>query len=195
MVFESTTYSVLLLSGASSGSDAIRPFLPPSSFYPVDSVSSAGEARRLLLTKTYDIIIINAPLTDESGTEAALCFADKTSAAILLITGAAQYEKASSAATLAGVLTMSRPLGRQMLETAIGLLRGVRTRIAGIEEKNAKLVEKINEIRIINHAKWLLIDYLKMTEAEAHGYIEKQAMDMRISKRTVAENIIGTYET
>ena len=33
-----------------------------------------------------------------------------------------------------------------------------------------------------------------MTEAEAHRYIEKQAMDLRISRREAAENIIKTYK-
>ena len=33
-----------------------------------------------------------------------------------------------------------------------------------------------------------------MTEAEAHRYMEKQAMDQRVSKRELAENIIKTYE-
>ena len=32
-----------------------------------------------------------------------------------------------------------------------------------------------------------------MTEAEAHRYIEKQAMDLRLSRKEVAENIIHTY--
>jgi response regulator NasT len=35
---------------------------------------------------------------------------------------------------------------------------------------------------------------MKMTEKEAHRYIEKQAMDMRITKRAVAEKIIRTFE-
>ena len=54
--------------------------------------------------------------------------------------------------------------------------------------------EKIKEIRLVNRAKWLLIECLRMTEAEAHRYIEKQAMDLRISKREAAENIIKTYK-
>ena len=32
-----------------------------------------------------------------------------------------------------------------------------------------------------------------MTENEAHRFIEKQAMDMRLSRREVAESIIRTY--
>ena len=53
--------------------------------------------------------------------------------------------------------------------------------------------EKIAEIRLVNHAKWLLIECLSMTEADAQHYIEKQSMDQRISKRQAAEAVIRTY--
>jgi len=33
-----------------------------------------------------------------------------------------------------------------------------------------------------------------MSEPEAHRYIEKQAMDMRITRRKVAEQILRIYE-
>lgn len=48
--------------------------------------------------------------------------------------------------------------------------------------------------RLVNREKWLLIECLSMAEAVAHHYIEKQAMDLRISRREVAENIIKTYQ-
>ena len=47
---------------------------------------------------------------------------------------------------------------------------------------------------IVNRAKYALIQYLGMTEEQAHKYIEQQAMNQRISKRTAAENILKTYE-
>ncbi len=46
----------------------------------------------------------------------------------------------------------------------------------------------------MNRAKWLLIECLSMAEPDAHRYIEKQAMDLRITKREAAENIIKTYQ-
>lgn len=49
------------------------------------------------------------------------------------------------------------------------------------------------EIRLVNKAKWLLISELKMSEPDAHHYIEKQAMNRCISKRFIAEEIIKTY--
>jgi response regulator NasT len=51
----------------------------------------------------------------------------------------------------------------------------------------------MEEIRIVNRAKWLLISELKMTEPQAHRYIEKQAMDRCVPRRTVAEEIIRIY--
>ena len=44
------------------------------------------------------------------------------------------------------------------------------------------------EIRLVNRAKWVLIEQLRMTEQEAHRYIEKQAMDRCVTRRAVAES-------
>ena len=63
-----------------------------------------------------------------------------------------------------------------------------------MQAKQATVEEKIKEIRLVNRAKWLLIECLNMTEAEAHRYIEKQAMDLRFSRREAAESIIKTYK-
>ena len=51
----------------------------------------------------------------------------------------------------------------------------------------------MQEIRIVNRAKWFLISELKMTENDAHRYLEKQAMDRCISKKAMAEEIIKIY--
>ena len=51
----------------------------------------------------------------------------------------------------------------------------------------------MEEIRLVNRAKLLLVECLKMSEAEAHRYIEKTAMDRCVRRREIAENIIRTY--
>ncbi|MBQ3485974.1 MAG: ANTAR domain-containing protein, partial [Clostridia bacterium] len=53
--------------------------------------------------------------------------------------------------------------------------------------------EKMEEIRIVNRAKWLLISELKFDEPGAHRYIEKQAMDRCVSRKVIAQEIITTY--
>jgi response regulator NasT len=60
--------------------------------------------------------------------------------------------------------------------------------------KNTRLESQIEEARLINRAKCILIQYLRLTEPQAHRYIEKQAMDKRTSRIDIARNILTTYE-
>ena len=72
-------------------------------------------------------------------------------------------------------------------------MSSARERLRKSEKKALSIEEKMEEIRIVNRAKWLLISELKMDEQGAHRYIEKQAMDRCVSKREIAEEIIETY--
>jgi len=63
-----------------------------------------------------------------------------------------------------------------------------------VQKENRVLKQKIEDIRIIDRAKCVLISHLNLSEEQAHRAIEKQAMDMRTSKRTIAEDILKTYE-
>ena len=93
-----------------------------------------------------------------------------------------------------GILTLSKPVSRSGLLGAIKLLTAMRGKLRKLDRQNQALQEKMQDIRTVNRAKWLLIEIKRMTENEAHYYIEKQAMDMRLSRREVAENIIRTYD-
>ena len=68
-----------------------------------------------------------------------------------------------------------------------------RKRVQNLESENHKLQKKIDEIRLVDRAKCILIQYLNMTEPQAHKYIEKQAMNMRQSRLQTAEMILKTY--
>ena len=48
--------SVLVVSGSDKIYDYILDLLPQSDFYPVSHASSAGEARRMLVSQFYDIL-------------------------------------------------------------------------------------------------------------------------------------------
>ena len=56
---------------------------------------------------------------------------------------------------------------------------------------NKRLEDKIEELKLVDRAKCLLIMHEGMDEQEAHKYIEKKAMDLRISRREVAQKIIS----
>ena len=96
-------------------------------------------------------------------------------------------------ATVHGVFTIPKPTSKQMIVTALSWMASARERLRKFEKKTLSIEEKMEEIRIVNRAKWLLITELKMDEPEAHRYIEKQAMDRCVMRREVAAEIIKTY--
>ncbi|MEE1066429.1 MAG: ANTAR domain-containing protein, partial [Acutalibacteraceae bacterium] len=87
----------------------------------------------------------------------------------------------------------SKPTSKPAIAQALSWLSSARERLRRLEKKTLSVEERMEEIRIVNRAKILLVSELYMTEPEAHRYIEKQAMDRCVSKREVAESIIRTY--
>ena len=92
-----------------------------------------------------------------------------------------------------GVYLLPKPTSKSLVLQAADWMIATRERLRKLEKKTVSLEEKMQEIRTVNRAKWLLIDRLKMSESDAHRYIEKQAMDSCVSRREIAENIIKTY--
>ena len=194
MALNKNSYRVLIV-GANDKTFALLSQLLQSGSYeqPLRS-NTAGETRRMLLETSADIVIVNAPLRDEFGTQLAQNLADDNLAVILLVPGES-YDQVCYKVEDDGVLTLGKPLSSQTLQTAIRLATALRAKLQKLDKKNQALQEKMQDIRTVNRAKWLLMEQLRMTENEAHYYIEKQAMDMRLSRREVAENIIRSYDT
>lgn len=187
-------YSVLLVSASEKFNDALTRLLPASKYDPVTVVHGAAAARTTLIDLDYDLIIINSPLPDETGTRLAVDIStDSKRSVVLLAVRSDYYAEAYERVMERGVFVISRPMTETMLRTALDWMKCERERLRGAEKKAVSLEEKMEEIRLVNRAKWILISELKMEESEAHRYIEKHAMDLCISKREVAQDIIRRY--
>lgn len=187
-------YSVLLVSPPGKISQSILALLPQNRYTPILCDSDTAGARRHLLEQSYDILIINTPLPDEFGTRLALDTVSNSTTGVLLLVKAEHYPEISVQVSPHGVLVLSKPTTAQMITQSLQLLCGTRERLRRMEQKTASLEEKMQEIRIVNRAKLVLIEQLKVTEAEAHRFIEKQAMDRCVTRRSIAEMIISTYK-
>jgi two-component system, response regulator PdtaR len=185
--------SVLVVSASQKITDLFHELLSSVEFSPIVSATNCGEAKRALISTEYDIIVINAPLADEFGSDFSLDLVQNCSSAVLLVVGADIYEEVAYKVESYGVMTISKPLNRTTLLTAMKLAYATRARLRAMDKKNKNLNEKMGEIRVVNRAKWTLIESLGMSEEKAHHYIEKQAMDMRLSKGEVATAILNTY--
>lgn len=193
MVFNEQTYSVLVVSAAQKFQEALTQMLPGSEYYPVCTVTNIAAARRELLSRSFDFIIVNAPLPDEFGTRFAIDASQNPGSVVLLLVRAEVYEETNAKVIPQGIFTLSKPVAAQTLQQGLKWMASARERLRRMEKKATSIEEKMEEIRLVNRAKWLLIEQLKMSEADAHRYIEKQAMDRCLSRREIALGIIKTY--
>ena len=158
------------------------------------SANSGAAARRLFIDNDYDLVVIHGPLTDEYGTDLAISATERTTAGVLLVVKNEMADEISEKVEDYGVIVVQWPLNRLLFCQALKIAAASRRRMLGLKTKNVQLQHQLEDMRLIDRAKCALIAHCAMTENQAHKYIEKQAMDKRVSKRTVAEAVLSTYE-
>ncbi len=142
----------------------------------------------------FDLVVVNSPLTDEIGEKLSCHIIEKGISQVVLIVKSDYYDEISSLVEDDGVITISKPINKSTLWFSLKLAKAAYSRMKKIQKENVKLVEKLEDIKIVSRAKSILISHLNMTEQEAHKHIEQEAMDARIRRRAVAERILRTYE-
>ncbi len=192
MSFVERHYRILLVS---SGEKFIREMsaLLQGGLYQTDNSQSASDARCKMLEKQYDIVIVNAPLIDEFGSRLCIDASQNNGTIAGIFAANDTFEEIYAKESLQGVFVIPKPTSRMLVSQALSLMICARERLRNAEKKAVKAESKLDEIRIVNKAKWMLIDHEGFSEAEAHRYIEKSAMDAGITKRLVAQLIIDSY--
>ena len=192
MSFVERHYRILLVS---SGEKFIREMsaLLQGGLYQTDNSQSASDARCKMLEKQYDIVIVNAPLIDEFGSRLCIDASQNNGTIAGIFAANDTFEEIYAKESLQGVFVIPKPTSRMLVSQALSLMICARERLRNAEKKAVKDESKLDEIRIVNKAKWMLIDHEGFSEAEAHRYIEKSAMDAGITKRLVAQLIIDSY--
>lgn len=142
----------------------------------------------------FDIIIISTPLSDEFGLDLAAELHRKTDAALIIITKSELCEEIQNKMKFTGAFVIGRPCSKAALQQAIRFAGIAGESIKRLNEEKQRLERQIDDIKIINRAKLCLMQYLKLTEEQAHRHLQKQAMDLRKTQRETAEDILGTYD-
>ena len=193
MSLKEQVYSVLVVSASDKFNQALPDIFSVPFFSPVRFVSDISSAKRTLAERDFDMVIVNSPLPDDTGIRFAIDTVSGYQTVVLFLARAEQYSQSFDQLAEHGVFLIQKPTSKSSFELASGWLISARERMRKAEKKTLSIEEKMNEIRLVNRAKWLLISELKMTEPDAHRYIEKQAMDRCVPKRQIAEEIIKTY--
>ena len=186
--------SILLVSGQQKAAAAIKALLDTSKFRVTEYVQSGANARRLILERDYDLILINSPLPDEKGTDFACHAAESTSAGIVLLVDNGSFDDVCMKCEPYGIMTISKPFTKAVFEQVLALVSATKRRLFILEKENSKLSRRMEEMKTVSEAKYILIEKKNMTEDEAHKYIEKMSMNQRVTKTEMAKSIIRMYK-
>lgn len=188
------TVHAMLVSGSEAQTQRISALLTRARIVPFNHAAGARQALEQFDAGGIDGVLIAEPIAGSSGQELALQLKKRHCMAVLLLAAPEHADAAAALLEQSGVLVLPNDAPESLIVQTIRLLTAVRIQLEQMQHKTEKLEAKVADIRIITRAKLLLVQHLQMTEAEAHKYIEKQAMDTSMRRRTIAENIIRTYE-
>ena len=176
----------LIVSAGASSNEYIAARLAEMGYARPVILPSGAEARRRMPDADFDLIVVNAPLPDEVGHE--LCMD-----AVFLVK-AAQAEQLLAPLNEQGVLLLSKPFSNTLFVQVMHMAAASNHRLQRLRQENARLQDKISQIRLVSRAKCCLVEHAHLTEAEAHRRIEKLAMDTRRDRTEIAQEILDSYE-
>lgn len=193
MSLKERVYSILLVSATDTLTSAFSALLPESKYSPIRTAANISSAKRILTEQTFDFVVVNTPLPDDFGTRFAIDVSAANQTVVLLLARNDIHPSVHDKAAEYGVFTLPKPISKPTILHALSWMESARERLRQSQKKTLSIEEKMAEIRQVNKAKWILISELKMSEPDAHRYIEKQAMDRCTTKKNIAEEIIKTY--
>lgn len=155
--------------------------------------NSSVLARQKILENNIDILIVCMSQIDEINEDIAIDFCVEKKGSSLLFVEDNLYNDFLFSLKKYGVFVLPYSVSKETILYAFDWLYTSCEQMNSFGKKLNQVEDKIKEIRLINQAKWLLIGNLQLTETEAHHFIEKQAMDRKITKIQEAKEIIDMY--
>lgn len=165
------------------------------------SAAGAGEAKQVRTIASAQeslegagfVLLVSGRCTDEQ-----MLFLKKLGErgiASALLTTRAEAPRAEQQLLTARCLVLCAPLSSKELAMGIRMALSISRKFAALQKQNEQLRQRLEDFKILDRAKCCLVAVLGMDEERAHRYIQKRAMDMRLSQREIAEDILKTYET
>lgn len=188
----------LIITPSQKSSDLLEKVIidcfPFKNFGKIDFCFDSQTARRKVAEFSYNIVVINSPLTDEFGHQLASDISKISCAQVLILVKNEVFDDICRSLEPFGVITISKPLNRALFNQSIHLATSISLKLKLLEAENQKLLKKIEELKVVSRAKCLIVQNMNYSESDAHRYIEKQAMDLRISKIDFAMSINRMFD-
>jgi response regulator NasT len=158
--------------------------------YVVVEAADGEQAVRLAREVRPELAILDIKMPIKDGLAAAQEISEEGIAPVLILTAYSQRELVEQAAESGAMGYLVKPFQKHDLLPAIEIAKGRYQQLAALADEVGDLTERLESRKAIDRAKGSLMDHYDMTEADAFRFIQKAAMERRLSMKEVAEKVL-----
>ena len=158
-----------------------------------DVVGQAGDGQKaveLARELQPDLVILDVKMPVLDGIAAAERIAGERIAPVVILTAFSQRELVERARDAGAMAYLVKPFTRTDLVPAIEMALSRFSEVTILEREVADLLESLATRKAVERAKGVLQQELGLSEPDAFRWIQKTAMDLRLSMRQVAEGVV-----
>ncbi|WP_182375947.1 response regulator [Nocardioides sp. WS12] len=158
-----------------------------------DVVGQAGDGQRAIeLAEEHrpDLVILDVKMPVLDGIAAAEAIAGKRIAPVVMLTAFSQRDLVERAREAGAMSYLVKPFSQTDLVPAIEMAVSRFAEITQLESEVTDLKERLETRKAVDRAKGILQEQLSLSEGDAFRWIQKTAMDLRMSMREVADGIV-----
>ncbi len=156
----------------------------------VGQAADGEEAIALAEEHRPDLVVLDVKMPRLDGISAAQRIAEQRIAPVVILTAFGQRELVERARDAGAMAYVVKPFTKNDLVPAIEMAVSRYAEITMLESEVAELSERLETRKAVDRAKGVLQERLELTEPEAFRWIQKTAMDLRLSMRQVAEGVV-----
>ncbi|QNN53049.1 ANTAR domain-containing response regulator [Nocardioides mesophilus] len=159
-----------------------------------DVVGQAGDGERAVELAEQlrpDLVVLDVKMPRLDGIAAAQKIAEQRIAPVVMLTAFSQRELVERARDAGAMAYVVKPFTRSDLVPAIEMAMSRYAELQMLEAEVADLQDRLETRKAVDRAKSVLQDQLDLSEPDAFRWIQKTAMDLRLSMRQVADGVIA----
>ncbi|GEE03258.1 transcriptional regulator [Gordonia spumicola] len=160
-----------------------------------DVVGEAGNGQvavDLTVELAPDLVIMDVKMPVRDGIDAASEIASRRLAAVVMLTAFSQREFVEKARDAGAMAYLVKPFNQADLVPAIEVALSRFRELKALESEIADMSERFETRKLIEQAKGLLMDKQGISEPEAFRWIQRNAMDRRVTMKQVAQIVVET---
>ena len=158
-----------------------------------DVVGQAGDGQQaveLAEGLRPDLVILDVKMPVLDGIAAAERIAGQRIAPVVMLTAFSQRDLVERARDAGAMAYLVKPFSQSDLAPAIEMAVSRFAELHALEREVADLNDRLETRKAVERAKSLLMLQLSLSEPEAFRWIQKTAMDLRLSMKQVADGVV-----